>query len=357
MLTEAAELAKGFAALHALEGEGATVDLLDINASAEVVDVVRVNEVKQILALGHQGEVDVGQAALGRTGSGLEVENHVRKVDELAVTAPAFELGNFVGLQVLGEVVVVETVLVALVTGDKGILVGPECRAVAESSIAAVAEVRVTALLPEMVFKLILILAVEATHVAEIVSGVVLPVHLTGYDRNEVAVTTLAVDVTGRIGIVSLDVVKRPATIVAVVPVIFYEHLLLPRILTTYMMTTAGSTASLAVGTDSSVAAGSGLLLEKKGEVTEELVRLRKCSPPGLDSAVQRRMVSEASTPNLTHRPVRTNPSTFRAKLSSPGCCRCYQAVSSAPPRRKEGPCARANLRDELPDMATRRFR
>lgn len=122
-------------------------------------------------------------------------------------------------------------------------------------------------------------------------------------------------------------------------------------------MTTAGSTASLAVGTDSSVATGSGLLLEKKGEVTEELVRLRKCSLPGLDSAVQRRMVSEASTPNLTHRPVRTNPSTFRAKLSSPGCCGCYQAVSSAPPRRKEGLCARANLRDELPDMATRRFR
>lgn len=124
MLAETTEQAECVTAMLALEGKGTAVHLLDINALAEVGEVVRVDEGAQILALGHQGEIDIVEAAAGRAGSGFEVENHVRHADELAVTAPAFELGVQMGLHVLGEVVAVEAVLVALVTGYDGALVG-----------------------------------------------------------------------------------------------------------------------------------------------------------------------------------------------------------------------------------------
>lgn len=107
------------------------------------------------------------------------------------------------------------------------------------------AAVRIAALREEVVFKLVPVIAVEAAHVAEVVSGRILPVLLTGVDGDEVAVTALAVYVARRVHVVGLDVVERSAALIAVVPRAVCEDFVLLRKLRTYMARTVASTARL----------------------------------------------------------------------------------------------------------------
>lgn len=95
--------------------------MLNVSTTAEVLDQVRVDEVPQIFAFRKKRVVDVVKVAAGRTVPGLEVKDHVRHANELAVTAPALDPSDLMCNHMLIEVVLVDTVLIALAARDNDI--------------------------------------------------------------------------------------------------------------------------------------------------------------------------------------------------------------------------------------------